>query len=93
MWYNHTRVGLGVADRMFNVTGVISGPFAQTFYQCFVFEKQVQETAVSQFASFLDINDMMTSALFNLFARSIDLRTYGYDLIEFSEAEQWVLYT
>jgi len=41
MYNNHTQVGLGMSQRAFNITGVISNNFAQTFYYCFLFEQQI----------------------------------------------------
>jgi hypothetical protein len=48
---------------------------------------------VIQEASFIDDNDKYTSFLFNLLAESIQIREYSYDLIDYSEAGNWVSYT
>jgi hypothetical protein len=41
----------------------------------------------------VDNNDRFTSFLFNLLAKSIVVREYSYDLIDYSESGDWVAYT
>jgi hypothetical protein len=44
---------------------------------------------------FVDKQDLRTSFLFNLLAQSIIIRTYSYDLLDYSEEgeEDWIEYT
>jgi hypothetical protein len=88
---NHTT-SLNWEERFFNVTGVLSLNYAETMYQCFVMLQQIQEVAVVQQESFVDQNDFVTSFLFNLLAQSIVVRQYSYNLITYSESEDWESY-
>ena len=55
-------------DIIFNVTGIISGSYAKTLYECYNLEEQIQSGFVIQEESFIDENDKYTSFLFNLLA-------------------------
>lgn len=80
-------------DVVFNVTNIISNSYALTMYECYNMERQIQEGFVVQEEGFVDDNDKYTSFLFNLLAESIQIREYSYDLIDYSEAEDFVSYT
>jgi hypothetical protein len=80
-------------DIIFNVTAIISGSYAKTIYECYNMERQIQAGFVIQEESFVDENDKYTSFLFNLLAESIAIREYSYDLIDFSEQNEYVSYT
>ena len=57
---------------------------ADTINECYKFEQQ----AILEYLTnniFVDDSDRMTSFLFNLLANSILIRTYSYDLLDYSE--------
>ena len=58
-------------DVVFNITNIVSGSYAQTMYECYNLERQIQSGFVVQEESFVDDNDKYTSFLFNLLAESI----------------------
>jgi hypothetical protein len=72
-------------DVVFNTTAILSGSYAKTMYTCYNLERDIQAEFKLNDLTFIDDNDKYTSFLFNLLANSIDIRTYSYDLIDFSE--------
>jgi len=92
MYKNHTTT-IGMEERFFNVTNVVSNNYAETFYQCFVLMQQIHQQAVANDAKFVDANDKFTSFLFNLLAKSIVVREYSFDLLDASAAGDWAAYT
>lgn len=91
MYNNHTTA-VNNEERFFNVTGVVANNFAETFYQCFILLQQIQEGFIDQEATFIDTDDKYTSFLFNLLAQSIVIREYGYEMLDASESQDYVLY-
>lgn len=88
MYKNHTAASYTWEDhegRFFNITQVVSGNYADTFYYCFTFISEQHEYAVQQYASFVDDDDIYISFLFNMLGESIMIREYSYDLIDFGK--------
>ena len=62
----------------------MSTSMTNTINECYKFEQQ----AILQYLSnniFVDDSDFRTSFLFNLLAQSIIIRSYSYDLLDYSE--------
>lgn len=81
---NHTATADNQVEQLFNITGIVSTSMADTINECYKFEQQ----AVLDYYSnniFVDEADFRTSFLFNLLAQSIIIRSYSYDLLDYSE--------
>ena len=79
---------------LYEITRIISGSFADLFYNCFFMLQQIQEIAVDNDNAFIDDNDRYTSFLFNLLAKSIEIRQYSYELLYYTREgqEDWAAY-
>jgi hypothetical protein len=93
MRVNHSLSENDWEGRFLNVTRVISETFADTFYHCYEFMKDVQKLAVLQNKSFLDDNDRYTSFLFNMLANAPVLYTESEELIKYNEVSDWINYS
>jgi hypothetical protein len=68
LYLNHTAEGFtkkGLENRLFNATGIISGPYQKTLQYCTFFASSIQEKYLQQLNQFIDISDFLTSFLLN----------------------------
>lgn len=68
---------------MFNVTGVVGGPFATSLYQCYLFMDDFEDYTKTRMSQFKDFIDIYTSFLFNLLSQSLQLKSYADNIAKY----------
>ncbi len=75
---------------MFNVSGMIANNFAGMVLDCYRFANSIELYNVKKFKNFVDINDIYSSFLLNLLAKSLNLRYASENLVTYETNKDWV---
>ncbi len=59
---------------------VISTEFADSFYNCYLFDQSVKKMSKARIKSFADFADLYTSFLFNLLSQSLSVKVIADNL-------------
>jgi len=75
---------------MFNITNIISNPFNEAFYNCFLFVESIVEQQQNYNTQFTNASDFYISFLFNLLANSVHLEAYASQITLDIRNQQWI---
>lgn len=78
-----TSTGLAYEGQFLFISQIVSTSFRDTYYNCFLFMKQVEEKAKTDNMKFVDDEDRFTSFLFNMLSNSFDIRSNSELLIKY----------